>query len=63
MNSPVEVLVDGKDAPVINQVGWPGFSNRFRVDFRVPVGVEPGMASLQVRTAFINGTVARIPVR
>jgi hypothetical protein len=63
VNSPVEVLIDGKEALVINQVGWPGFSNRFRVDFQVPVGVEPGMAALQVRTAFINGPVARIPVR
>jgi hypothetical protein len=63
VNAPIEVLVGGKDAEVIHQFGWPDFANRFRVDFRVPSGVEPGMASLQVRAAFINGSVTRIPVR
>jgi hypothetical protein len=61
--SPVEVVMGGKDAEVVNQEGRPGSTNRFRLDFRVPEGVPPGMAQVQVRAAFINGTTVLVPVQ
>jgi len=36
VTSPVEVLVDGKASPAINQVGVSGTTDTYRVDFRVP---------------------------
>ena len=63
VNSPVEVLVNGKEAQVLVAVGWPGYSDRYRVDFKMPDGVAPGTATVQIQAAFLNGGTARIPVR
>jgi uncharacterized protein (TIGR03437 family) len=53
VNSPIEVAVNGVDAPVINAVGWPGSKELYRVDFRVPTGVQPGVATLRLTAAWI----------
>jgi len=63
VNSPVEVTVNGKEAEVINQVGWPGTYDLYRVDFRVPSGLPPGMATIQLTAAWIPGPEVKIPVR
>jgi len=61
--SPVEVLVDGKASPAINQVGFPGTTDTYRVDFRVPDTTAAGMVPIQVSAAWVKGTAVRIPVR
>jgi uncharacterized protein (TIGR03437 family) len=38
VNTPVEASIGGARAEVINQVGWPGFVDTYRVDVRVPAG-------------------------
>jgi len=63
VNSPVDVTVNGKEAEVINQVGWPGTYDLYRVDFRVPSGLPPGLATLQLSAAWIPGPEVKIPVR
>jgi uncharacterized protein (TIGR03437 family) len=63
VTSPVGVLVDGKASPVINQVGVPGTTDTYRVDFRVPDTTAAGMVPIQVSAAWVKGTVVRIPVR
>jgi hypothetical protein len=63
VNSPVEVTVNGQDAEVINKIGWPGTSDLYRVDFRVPSGLAPGMASIQLTAAWIPGPEVKIPVQ
>jgi len=63
VNSPVEVTVNGKEAEVINQVGWPGTYDLYRVDFRVPSGLPPGMSTIQLTAAWIPGPEVKIPVR
>ncbi|MBI4902675.1 MAG: hypothetical protein HY820_03520 [Acidobacteria bacterium] len=63
VNSPVEMSVGGKDAEVINKVGWPGTSDLYRVDFRVPPGLSPGLATLRITAAWIPGPEVTIPVR
>jgi uncharacterized protein (TIGR03437 family) len=63
VNSPVEVTVNGKEAEVTNKVGWPGTYDLYRVDFRVPSGLPPGMATIQLTAAWIPGTPVEIPVQ
>ncbi len=63
VNSPLEVTVNGKPADVMNKFGWPGTTDTYRVDMRVPDGTTPGMAALQVTAAFIPGREVRLPVQ
>ena len=53
VNSPLEVTVNGRPAEVINNTGWPGFVDTYRIDFRVPDGMTAGMASIQITAAWI----------
>ena len=62
VNSPVEVTMGGREAEVINALGWPGTSDLYRLDFRVP-SVAPGLATIQVTAAWIPGPTVQIPVR
>jgi len=61
--SPVEVLVNGKSSPAINQVGVPGTTDTYRVDFRVPDDTVAGTATVQLSAAWIKGAPVSIPVR
>jgi len=63
VNSPVTVTVNGQNAEVVNAVGWPGQADTYRVDFRVPDGMTPGTASVQLTVAWIAGTAVRIAVQ
>ena len=62
VNSPVEIAVGGSLVPVINQIGWPGQQNLYRVDFRMPKTTGP-MAALQLTAAWIGGPAFTIPVQ
>jgi hypothetical protein len=62
VNSPVEATVGGQMAEVINKVGWPGFTNSYRIDIRIPTGIAPGEANVQLTAAWIPGTIFRLPV-
>jgi hypothetical protein len=62
VNSPVEVTVSGSPAEVINQIGWPGQQNLYRVDFRIPKSAGP-TATLQLAAAWISGPPVTIPVQ
>jgi len=63
VSSPVEVTVNGRPAEVLNQIGWPGTSDTYRLDIRVPDGTTPGMAALQLTAAFIQGREVSIPIQ
>jgi hypothetical protein len=63
VNSPVEVTVNGNAAEVLNKIGWPGTSDTYRVDIRVPDGTAPGIARVQVSAAFIPGREVSLPVQ
>lgn len=63
VNSPVEAAIGGKEAEVLNKIGWPGTYDLYRVDVRVPAGVAAGTATLQFTAAWIAGPEARIPVQ
>jgi hypothetical protein len=62
VNSPVEVSVSGSTAEVINQIGWPGQQNLYRVDFRMPKN-SGSTATLQLTAAWIGGPAFNIPAQ
>jgi hypothetical protein len=63
VNSPLEVTVNGNPADVENKIGWPGTTDTYRVDIRVPDRTTPGMAAVQVTAAFIAGREVSIPLQ
>ena len=63
VNSPVEVLVNGKSAEVTAAVGFPGTVDGYQVNFRVPSETARGTATIQVTAAWIAGSEVRIPVQ
>jgi uncharacterized protein (TIGR03437 family) len=63
VNSPVEVLVNGKPAEVLYAGGYPGAVDRYQVNFRVPDGITAGMASVQLSSAWITGPEVKIPTQ
>lgn len=60
VNSPVEATIGGVPAVVISKVGWPGETNAYRVDVRVPGGISAGMAAIQLTAAWIPGGMFRV---
>ena len=55
VNSPVEVMVNGKPAEVLGAVGFPGAVDGYQVNFRVPSEAAKGSATIQVSAAWITG--------
>jgi hypothetical protein len=62
VNSPVGITVNGKSVRVINSVGWPGLRDVYRVDVVMPAEMPPGVATVGVNVAWINGPEFSIPV-
>jgi hypothetical protein len=63
VNSPVEVMLNGRSAQLVNKVAWPGSVDTYRLDFLVPEGTAPGLATIQLSAAWVAGPVVQIPVR
>ena len=63
VNSPVDVVFNGKDLAAINKIGWPGETDIYRVDFQVPGDAAPGEATLQLSAAWISGPPVTVPIR
>ncbi|SPF46438.1 hypothetical protein SBA4_3530011 [Candidatus Sulfopaludibacter sp. SbA4] len=60
VNSPVSVTVGGQPAEVLYAGGYPGTTDTYQVNFRMPAGVPSGAASLQVSAAWIAGSAVSI---
>jgi hypothetical protein len=58
--APVEVLVNGKSSQVLYAGGYPGAVDGYQVNFRVPDNATPGMASVQMTSAWIPGPEAKM---
>jgi hypothetical protein len=63
VNSPIDITVNGQAAEVQYAGGYPGTTNTFQVNFRVPTGIPAGSASLQLSAAWIAGSAVNIPVQ
>ena len=61
--SPIQVLVNGTPVNSANQVGWPGTTGTYRVDFRVPEDTATGMAAVQLVSAWIPGPAIQMAIR
>jgi uncharacterized protein (TIGR03437 family) len=61
VNSPVEVLVNGKAAEVLSAVGFPGSVDGYQVNFRVPADAGARPATVQIIAAWISGPPVTIP--
>ena len=63
VNSPVEVTVNGRPAEALAAVGYPGTTDNYQVNFRVPTDTAKGLATVQVTAAWIAGPEVRIAVQ
>ena len=63
VNSPVEVIVNGKAAEVLGAAGYPGAVDAYQVNFRLPPDTARGSATVQVTAAWISGAPVSIPVQ
>jgi uncharacterized protein (TIGR03437 family) len=53
VNSPIDVMVNGKAAEVLSAVGYPGAMDGYQVNLRLPADTPKGTASIQVAAAWI----------
>jgi len=63
VNSPMEAALGGQSAEVINKSGWPGTTNLYRIDVKVPDSIPAGTNSLVLTVAAIAGPAVVLPVR
>ena len=63
VNSPIEVMVNGKAAEVLGAAGYPGAVDGYQVNFRMPPDAARGVATIQVSAAWITGTAVKIAVQ
>ncbi len=63
VNSPVDVTLNGTSVEVLDAVGYPGSVDGYQVNFRVPTGVTPGTARLQVIAAWIPSSAVSIAIQ
>lgn len=63
VNSPVDVVFNGKELAAMNKIGWPGETDIYRVDFQVPGDAAAGEATLQLSAAWIPGPPVTVPIR
>jgi hypothetical protein len=62
VNSPVEVVVNGKPAEVLGAVGLPGQVDGYQVNFRLPPDTGKGLVVIQLSAGWIASVPVRIPV-
>jgi uncharacterized protein (TIGR03437 family) len=61
--APVEVLVNGKSCQVLYAGGYPGVVDGYQVNFQVPDNTTPGMASVQITSAWIPGPEVKMAIQ
>jgi hypothetical protein len=63
VNSPVGITVNGKEAEVLAAVGYPGATDGYQVNFRIPSDVAKGMNAIQLSAAWVAGPPVSIPIQ
>jgi hypothetical protein len=63
VNSPIDVLVNGKAGEVLYAGGYPNTVDNYQVNFRVPADIGSGLASVQLGVAWVLGAEVKIPVQ
>jgi uncharacterized protein (TIGR03437 family) len=62
VNAPVEVVVNGQAIAALYAGGYPGSVDGYQVNFQMPDSLEPGLARVQVKSAWIAGSEVEISV-
>jgi hypothetical protein len=62
VNSPIDVLVNGRAGEVLYAGGFPDSVDNYQVNFRMPGDAASGLASVQVGSAWVIGSAVKIPV-
>ena len=63
VSSPVDVLAGGARSEVSYAGGYPGTTDRYQVNFRLPSSLATGNVSLQVVAGYIPGPTVTLPVQ
>ncbi|HLJ13901.1 MAG TPA: hypothetical protein VKV15_05345 [Bryobacteraceae bacterium] len=63
VNSPIDITVGGQAADVLYAGGYPGSTDGFQVNFRVPSGITAGTKTLQIAAAFISSPEVNIAIQ
>jgi hypothetical protein len=63
VNSPLDIVVSGSEAEITSATGYPGFTDTYRVDFRVPAISGSEAATLQVNAAWIPSAPVSIAIQ
>jgi uncharacterized protein (TIGR03437 family) len=63
VNSPVDVLVNGRPAQVTAAVGFPSAVDGYQVNFRVPTDAPHGTDTIQVGPAWIDSPPVNIVIQ
>jgi uncharacterized protein (TIGR03437 family) len=61
-NSPIEATVNGSSAQVLYAGGYPGTTNLYQVNLQLPPTVQPGMAVLQLTSAWQPSNSVQIAI-
>jgi uncharacterized protein (TIGR03437 family) len=60
--APVDVLANGLPAEVLYTGGYPGSTDGYQINLRLPTGLGPGTAEIKIRSAWIEGSPVLIPI-
>jgi uncharacterized protein (TIGR03437 family) len=55
--------IDARPATITTKVGWPGESDRYRLDIRIPADAPRGSSWMDLSTNGITGPAAEFPIR
>jgi uncharacterized protein (TIGR03437 family) len=56
------VVVNGSPAEVLYAGGYPGSTEGYQINVRLPVALAAGKAELKIRSAWIEGSSFLIPI-
>ncbi len=60
--APVDVLANGLPAEVLYTGGYPGSTDGYQINLRLPAGLATGTAEIKIRSAWIEGSSILIPI-
>jgi uncharacterized protein (TIGR03437 family) len=59
----VGVRLNGERAETVNAIGWPHEVDAYRVDFRVPQRMTPGIVKLELSVREVSAPAIDLPLR
>jgi uncharacterized protein (TIGR03437 family) len=60
--APINVMVDGSPADVLYAGGYPGSTDGYQINVRLPIALSSGTAQLKISFAWMEGLPIQIPI-